>query len=107
MRGIIRHAADGSATIPTGSPLTEVDTACTVVRANLKTQDLRRVLMSQFVSPLSLTPEQRRENLAALNARVASATGRVAADRSQTAATRRAATRDNATARRIARALES
>lgn len=59
----------------------------------------------QYISPLALSAEQRRANLASLNARMMRATAKVAADKTQSAATRRAAARDNATAKRIAAKL--
>lgn len=59
-------------------------------------------MAAQYVSPLSLSPETRRANLAALNATMERLTARVAADTSQRPHVRAAARRDNATARRIA-----
>jgi hypothetical protein len=61
--------------------------------------------MSEFVSPLSLSADQRRANMSALNARMVRATAKVAADRGQSRKVRDAAKRDNATARRIAKSL--
>jgi hypothetical protein len=61
----------------------------------------------EYVSPLTLSAEQRRENVAALNARVMRATARVAGDGSQRSSVRMSAARDNASARRIARRLEA
>jgi hypothetical protein len=60
-------------------------------------------MTDQYISPLTLTPEQRQANLMALNARMMRAASKVAADRTQTAKVREAAARDAGTARRIAR----
>lgn len=61
--------------------------------------------MQEFVSPLDMSPDQRKANLAALNARMARATAKVAADTRQSRKVRDAALRDNATARRIAKSI--
>jgi hypothetical protein len=61
--------------------------------------------MSEFVSPLSLSADQRKANMSALNARMMRATAKVAADKSQSRKVRDAAKRDNAAARRIAKTI--
>lgn len=61
--------------------------------------------MSEYVSPLAMSTEQRQANLAALNARMMRATAKVAADKSQSRKVRECARRDNATATRIAKEL--
>jgi hypothetical protein len=58
--------------------------------------------MEQFISPLALTDDQRKANLAALNARMARATSKIANDKTQSKRTRAAAARDLKTALRLA-----
>lgn len=55
-----------------------------------------------FTHPQDLTAEQRRENNAALQDRIANVMGRVGADPRQTKRVRNANTRDAATARQMA-----
>lgn len=59
----------------------------------------------EFVSPLSLSPEQRKANNAALQDRMASVMSRVANDKTQTANVRKANARDAKTARDMAKAM--
>lgn len=61
----------------------------------------------RITSPLSLSAEQRRENSAALQDRMASVMARVAADPKQSRRVRAANARDAATARRMASAMRA
>jgi hypothetical protein len=62
-------------------------------------------MSTEYISPLALSAEQRKSNLMDLNARMARATDKVAADKTQSRKVRSAAQRDNAAAKRIAKVL--
>jgi hypothetical protein len=73
--------------------------------AKSQTRAIMKDMSTEYISPLALSAEQRKSNLMDLNARMARATDKVAADKTQSRKVRSAAQRDNAAAKRIAKVL--